>query len=185
MPAVAQDAQSQQDEAGTPVTLPLEGGRPVVDAASAQQTVLVGYFSYEKTLQRMPNYATTEANLQKLKAQYDSELAAAEREFTEKYELFLEQQSTLATSIREKRQADLQAIYDTNVKFRNESARLLEKARKDAYAPLTARLDAAIAEVGANGNYLIVVNTDNNACPFLDPARSEDVTAKIIAAAKK
>ena len=180
VPAVAQDTQSHTDEANQPVTLPLEGGRPVVDATdAATQHVCVAYFSYNKALQLMPQYASTEANLQKLKQQYDAELAAAEHDFTEKYELFLEQQSSLATAIRTKRQADLQSLYETNVKFRAESERLLAKAREEAYAPLYAALNAAIAKVGANGNYLMLINTDNNACPYIDPARSEDVTKLI------
>ena len=133
----------------------------------------------------MPQYASTEANLQKLKEQYDAELAAAEHEFSEKYELFLEQQSSFNTAIRTKRQADLQSLYETNVKFRAESERLLAKAREEAYAPLYAALNAAIAKVGANGNYLMLLNTDNNACPYIDPARSEDVTTLILAALKK
>ena len=186
VPAVAQDTQSHTDEANQPVTLPLEGGRPVVDATNAAtEHVCVAYFSYSKTLQLMPQYADTEANLQKLKAQYDAELAAAEREFNEKYELFLEQQASLATTIRTKRQADLQSLYETNVKFRAESARLLAKAREEAYAPLYAVLNAAIAKVGSQGNYLMLLNTDNNACPYIDPARSEDVTTLILAALKK
>lgn len=186
VPAVAQDTQSHTDEANQPVTLPLEGGRPVVDATNAAtEHVCVAYFSYSKTLQLMPQYADTEANLQKLKAQYDAELAAAEREFNEKYELFLEQQASLATTIRTKRQADLQSLYETNVKFRAESARLLAKAREEAYAPLYAALNAAIAKVGSQGNYLMLLNTDNNACPYIDPARSEDVTTLILAALKK
>ena len=186
VPAVAQDTQSHTDEANQPVTLPLEGGRPVVDATNAAtEHVCVAYFSYSKTLQLMPQYADTEANLQKLKAQYDAELAAAEREFNEKYELFLEQQASLATTIRTKRQADLQSLYETNVKFRAESARLLAKAREEAYAPLYAALNAAIAKVGSQSNYLMLLNTDNNACPYIDPARSEDVTTLILAALKK
>lgn len=186
VPAVAQDAQSLSDEANQPVTLPLEGGRPVVDATdAATEHVCVAYFSYSKTLQLMPQYADTEANLQKLKAQYDAELAAAEREFNEKYELFLEQQASLATTIRTKRQADLQSLYETNVKFRTESERLLAKARQEAYAPLYAALNDAIAKVGSQGNYLMLLNTDNNACPYIDPARSEDVTTLILAALKK
>ncbi len=187
VPAVAQEAQSHTDEASQPVTLPLEGGRPVMDATYTvvDQHVCVAYFSYNNVLQLMPQYADTEANLQKLKAQYDAELAAAERDFTEKYELFIEQQATLASSIRTKRQADLQALYDTNVKFRAESQRLLAKAREEAYAPLYAALNEVIAKVGAAGNYLMLINTDNNACPYIDPARSEDVTTQIIAALKK
>ncbi len=187
VPAVAQEAQSHTDEASQPVTLPLEGGRPVMDATYTvvDQHVCVAYFSYSKALQLMPQYADTEASLKKLKEQYDAELAAAEREFTDKYELFLEQQSSLATAIRTKRQADLQALYETNVKFRAESQRLLAKAREDAYAPLYAALNAAIAQVGTNGNYLMLINTDNNACPYIDPARSENVTMQIIAALKK
>lgn len=144
------------------------------------QDIKVGYFSYKAVLQSMPSYATAVAGVDKLREQYAAELNAAQKEFNEKYELFLDQQSTLAESIRQKRQADLQTLLSRNEQFKKESERLLAQAEKDAMAPLHARLKAAIDKAGQDGGYLLIVNTDSEACPFIAPTMSEDVTTTLI-----
>ena len=100
------------------------------------QNVKVGFFSYKEVLQSMPAYSVTIANMDKLRKQYADELNAAQKEFNEKYELFLDQQASLAESIRQKRQADLQTMLERNEQFKKESERLIAQAEKDAMAPL-------------------------------------------------
>lgn len=144
------------------------------------QDVKVGYFSYKAVLQSMPAYGIVNVNLGKLRQQYAEELSAAQKEFNEKYELFLDQQAQLAESIRQKRQADLQTLLDRNEQFGKESERLLAQAEKDAMAPLHTALKAAITKAGQQGHYLIIVNTDSEACPYIEPSVSEDVTSTLL-----
>ena len=144
------------------------------------QQVRIAFFSYDKVLHAMPDYALAEANVTKLRQQYQSEMAAAEKEFSEKYELFLEQQASLAPSIREKRQQELEQHLDRNMKFRKDSERLLHDAEHDAIAPLRARLDAAIQQIGKERVYLIIYNTDTNALPYIDTSRADDVTEELL-----
>ncbi len=144
------------------------------------QDVKVGYFSYKAVLQSMPAYSVTVANMDKLRQQYADELNGAQKEFNEKYELFLDQQASLAESIRQKRQADLQALLERNEQFKKESERLMAQAEKEAMAPLYDKVNAAIKKAGEQGGYIIIVNTDSEACPYIAPAMSEDVTATLL-----
>ena len=144
------------------------------------QQARIAFFSYDKVLHAMPDYALAEANVTKLRKQYEGEMAAAETEFSEKYELFLEQQATLAPSIREKRQQEHQQHLDRNMKFRKDSERILRDAEHDAMAPLRARLDAAIQQIGKERVYLIIYNTDTNALPYIDISRADDVTQELL-----
>lgn len=148
-------------------------------SATAQEAK-IGYFSFKEVLMSMPAYGTAQENLDKLQKQYADELKSAENEFNEKYELFLDQQATLADAIRQKRQADLQSLLDRNVQFKKEAERLLSQAEKDAMTPLKIQITAAVKELGTSGGYLMIVNTDSEACPYIDPARSEDITAALI-----
>lgn len=146
--------------------------------AVAQQAK-IGYFSYKAILEDMPDYVTAMLGVETLRKQYDEELKAASDEFNEKYELFLDQQNMLDEPIKQKRQADLQSLLDRNTQFRNESMRLLKQAEQDALAPVKQKLNKAIQSVGYSGAFLLIVNTDSEACPYIDSSSAEDVTAKI------
>ena len=146
---------------------------------SVAQQAKIGYFSYKAILEDMPDYVTAMLGVETLRKQYDEELKAASDEFNEKYELFLDQQSMLDEPIKQKRQADLQSLLDRNTQFRNESMRLLRQAEQDALAPVKQKLNKAIQSVGYSGAFLLIVNTDSEACPYIDSNSAEDVTAKI------
>ncbi len=144
------------------------------------QNVKVGFFSYKEVLQSMPAYSVTIANMDKLRKQYADELNAAQKEFNEKYELFLDQQASLAESIRQKRQADLQTMLERNEQFKKESERLIAQAEKDAMAPLHEKVKEAIKKAGEQGGYIVILNTDSEACPYIAPSAAEDVTPKLL-----
>lgn len=156
-----------------------------VDKAAASFTKMVGYLSYETTLKSMPDYAVAMKNIENLSKQYDAELKSAEKEFNEKYELFLEQQAKFASAIREKRQSELQIMLERNVAFREESRRLLAQAKDDAMAPLYEKLNSVLAKIGTTSEYIIIVNTDSNSCPFINPVISEDITSIVISELQK
>lgn len=65
--------------------------------------------------------------------------------------------------------------------FKQEATRLLQQAEVDAMAPLKARLNQAIAKVGAQKALAFILNTDNNAAPYLNPELGENVSAAISA----
>lgn len=138
--------------------------------------VKFGYFSYGEVFRAMPEYAIAQKNLNLLHGQYEAEMKRAEEEFNKKYEEFLEGMQEFAVPIRQKRQAELQELMEKNLSFKQEAQRLLEAARRDAYLPLKEKLITTVRKVGEERGYAFILNTDNDACPYLDPATSEDVT---------
>ena len=68
--------------------------------------------------------------------------------------------------------------------FRNDALRLLEQAETDALAPVKRKLNEAVARVGKEHGYILVLNTDNDACPYIDPELGEDATEAIKEAIK-
>lgn len=145
------------------------------DVTPAQPTFLFGYFSYDKVLKSMPDYAQVQADMETLRKQYDSEAKRAEDEFNRKYEDFLEGQHDFAPSILKKRQNELQDILDRNVAFRQEAQRLLNQAEQEALAPLKAKIATALQQLAAIRNYAFVLNTDGDALPYVDTTRGEDI----------
>jgi outer membrane protein len=144
------------------------------------QQMKIGYFSYNAVLKATPDYLTATANIENLKKQYDAEIQIAQKDFNEKYENFIENQDGMASAIREKRQSELQSILERNMAFKQESERLLAKAEEEALAPLRAKLDNAIKSLGSEKDFIVILNTDNNAAPYINPVLGEDVTEILI-----
>lgn len=138
-----------------------------------------GYFSYEAVLKSMPDYTLAKRSIDDLRLKYDAELKRAEDEFNNKYEEFLDTQRDLVPAILRKRQAELQELMQKNINFKNESQRLLEQAETEAYAPVRRKLSEAVSKAGQAKGYAFILNTDGDACPYVNPEMGEDATEAI------
>ena len=117
-----------------------------------------------------------------LKEKYAQEQQRVEDEFNKKYEEFLDGQRDFPQTILQKRQSELQELLDKNIAFKKESQRLLAEAREKAMQPLKARLSDALSRVGSSLGLAFIVNTDQNALPWMNITMGEDVTEAVIKA---
>lgn len=146
---------------------------------SAQPALRFGYFSFEQVFHTMPGYTLAKHNMDELRAKYDEETKRVETEFNTKYEEFLEGQRSYAKTILEKRQAELRELMEKNIAFKAEAARLLKQAEDEAYAPLKAKVNEAAQLIGKKKGFAFIINTDNNATPYLSAEMGEDITAEL------
>lgn len=145
----------------------------------ADAQVKFGYLSYSEVIKAMPGYADMQKSLAELKRQYANETKRSEEEFNQKYEAFLEGQKDFAPSILKKRQYELQELLNNSVSFKKEAARLLEQAEADMYAPLKKRLNEILRQVGRERGYAFILNTDNDAVPYIDTTSGEDISSLV------
>lgn len=138
-----------------------------------------GYFSFDNVLKSMPDYVMAQRSIDDLRQKYDAEMKRAEDEFNSKYEEFLDVQKDLVPAILRKRQAELQEMIQKNINFKNESQRLLKQAEADAFAPVKNKLYNALTKVGQAQGYAFILNTDGDACPYVNPEMGEDATELI------
>ena len=165
---VALSASAQQSQAG-------ETQQPA--AVAAQPAWRFGYFSFEQVFHTMPGYAIAKHNMDELRTKYDEETKRVENEFNSKYEEFLDGQRSYAKTILEKRQAELRELMEKNIAFKAEAAKLLNQAETDAYAPLKTQINEAAKQIGKEKGFAFIINTDNNATPYLSEEMGEDITA--------
>ena len=154
-------------------------------AANAQTPLKYGYFSFSEALKAMPAYAIAERDMASLRAKYEEEGKRVEEDFNKKYEQFLDGQRDFAPSILQKRQAELQEMIEKNVAFKKESKHLLDQADTESKAALKVRLRAIVARIGADHGYAFILNTDNDAVPYVNNAVGEDINAIVKDAVKK
>lgn len=142
--------------------------------------VKIAYYSHSAVLESMSEYKIAMIDLEGLRKQFNEETQHADEEFNAKYEEFMDNYGSLATTIRRKRQTELQQTMEANVRFREESQRLLRQAENDAMHRINKKLNAVIGALASDEGYDVVLNTDSDACPYLNPAISEDITSKLI-----
>lgn len=139
-----------------------------------------GYLSYDQVLKSMPEYVITQKKMADLTAQYEAETKRVEDEFNTKYEQFLEGQRDFPPTILQKRQSELEELMEKNIAFKEESRQLLATAEKESMAPLHEKLAAAIQQVGTSRGLAFILNTDQNAVPFINPSMGIDVTEAVL-----
>lgn len=144
-------------------------------SAQENNTYFFGYLSYEQALKSMHDYAIVQKKMATLQEQYQAETKRVEEEFNRKYEEFLSGQREFPKTILQKRQTELQELMEKNIAFKEESRKQLAIAAEEALTPLKARLSEAIAKVAKEHGLALVINTDSDACPFIDPAMGEDI----------
>lgn len=154
--------------------------------ATAQTFVFrYGFVNTDSVLHAMPEYAMAQRSLTALRQKYDREMKRSEDDFNIKYESFLDQQRDLVPSILHKRQAELQDMMEKNIAFKTEARRLLAQAEADAMAPLREQINELLQQVAKDMQLAFVLNTGSDACPYVNPAMSVDITDTLIDLLKK
>ena len=146
-------------------------------SASAQENITMkfGFLSYEAALQSMGEYALVQKQMVDLRTQYEAETKRVEDEFNAKYEDFLEGQREFPKTILQKRQTELQELMQKNIEFKENSIQELAKAEQEAMAPLRIKLIETLGNIGRERGYAFIVDTDQKALPFINPAMGEDI----------
>lgn len=181
--AAAQNTNQPQtvvDTAPTTQMVALTPAQTTTPATSQAAALHYGYLSVDSVLHSLPDYTIAKHKLSDLKAKYDAEMKRVEDEFNTKYQFFLQDQQELAPSILQKRQAELQELMDKNVAFKAKARQLLQEAEEEAMSPIRDKVNTAIRLVGEKRGLAFVLNTDNNAAPFLNPTFGEDITAAVL-----
>lgn len=151
-------------------------------AVQAQDNMLpvkIGFLSYDRALKAMPDYVPTQQRLASLRAEYDKELKRVEDDFNRKYEEFLDGQKEFPKTILYKRQTELKELMERNVTFKANSRRELAEAERAAMDVLRQALNNALAAIAKERGFALILNTDADACPYIDPALGEDINQMV------
>lgn len=155
-------AQSEQPMAG-------EVSEETTETAP-QQTLLFGYLSYDAVMKTMPEYVAAQDTIRVEREAFEKEMKRIEDEFNQKYESFLEGQREFPRTILLKRQNELQELMQRNVEFKAQAREELRKREEQLMMPVRIRLNEGIAAIARKNGLALVVNTDTNACPFIEPS---------------
>ena len=138
-----------------------------------------GTVRLDSLLKTMPEYQHAQIQLAQLRRQHEAEATYNETAFRRMFAEFLQGQKDFPENILLKRQRELQEAMEKGIAFRQAADSLLRDARRDLEAPVRDLLLRAVRAAAAERGYELVVNLDNDALPFTDPARTENATPYI------
>jgi outer membrane protein len=115
-----------------------------------------------------------------LRSAFNAEMQRVEDEFNRKYEDFLDGQKDFPRTILLKRQTELQEMLQKNLAFKQQLQQELKDTEAQLMAPLRIHLNEAIATIAREQGLALVINTDANACPFIEPAMGVDVHETVV-----
>lgn len=173
---------SAQDisEVSTPATADVPTVSNDIPTITVVEAPQFGFLSYNNVLKAMPEYEQAQQSIEKLKTYYDKEMERSEKEFSKKFNEFIDGYKSFPENIMLKRQKELQQLMEESMTFKKEAQQLLTKSEKELMEPIHTRLKEAIQTIGKERNYSYIINTDNNNYPFININKGEDITDAVI-----
>ena len=143
------------------------------------KVIRFAYLSYDEALKAVPGYELARQSLDNLRAKYEAEQKRAEDEFNLKYEEFLEGQRDFPETILRKRQTELKEMMERNIAFKKDIREQLAIAEAKLFDPLKELLTSALTKIAIENGYAFILNTDQNAVPFIHPALGVDINQQV------
>ena len=137
-----------------------------------------GHIHSQDVIAAMPEFTKAQSDLEALSKQYQEEMQRTQEEFNKKYQEYLAQQDSLPANIAERRQKELDDMYQRQQQFQQEAGQAMQKAQQDAFAPIQRKLNEAIQAVGAAESVVYVFDVDSYPIPYIGP-QSIDLTNKV------
>ena len=137
-----------------------------------------GHVNTQEIIQAMPEYTAAKNDIDKLTAQYEADLKSMQDELQKKADAFDKEQATLPENIKQRRQTELQEMYQKIQQSYQDNQQALQKASQEKMQAITAKVLDAIKAVGQAGEF-VMINEINAGIPYISTTLSTDVTAQV------
>ena len=137
-----------------------------------------GHVNTQEIIQAMPEYTAAKNEIDKLTAQYEADLKSMQEELNKKADAFDKEQATLPENIKQRRQTELQEMYQKIQQSYQDNQQALQKASSEKMQAITAKVLDAIKAVGQAGDF-VIINEINAGIPYISTTLSTDVTAQV------
>lgn len=137
-----------------------------------------GHINPVPIMQAMPEYTKAQTELQDLQKQYEGELKLMQDELQKKSQELDKQKDSLPANIRQRREAELQDLYNKMQQYAQESSQGMQKASQEKMAAISDKIEKAIKEVGTAGGFIYIFDMTAG-IPFINESLSTDVGPQV------
>ena len=136
-----------------------------------------GHVNTQEIIQAMPEYAAAKADIDKLTAQYEADLKSMQDELQKKGEAFDKEQASLPENIKQRRQTELQEMYQKIQQSYQDNQQALQKASAEKMQAIQSKVMDAINAIGKDGGYTYIMELGSQL--YISTTLSTDVTAQV------
>ena len=137
-----------------------------------------GHVNSQEVIQAMPEFAKARTEIEALTKQYEADLKGMQDELQKKAEAFDKEQATLPDNIKQRRQTELQEMYQKIQQSYEDNRQALAKEQSDKMQAITNKVLDAIKEVGQAGGYVYIMDLTGG-IPYISTTLSTDVTKDV------
>ena len=144
-------------------------------AAFAQK---FGHVNSQEIIQVMPEYNKATTEIDALTKQYEDDLKSMQDELNRKSQAYDSTRATLPENIRQRREMELQEMYQKIQQSYQDNQQALAKASQEKMQVITTKVVDAIKQVGQAGGYVYIMDIAGG-IPYISTTLSTDVTAEV------
>ena len=137
------------------------------------------HFNSADIIPNMKEYVAAQTEIETLGKQYKEDLDRMQAELQKKSEEFQKEEANLLDNVKQRRQQELQDLYNRILQTNQDNQQSLEKVQAEKLQAIQQLVMEAIKKVGEASGYIYIVDTSNGLIPFVNPAMSTDVSAEI------
>lgn len=145
-------------------------------AAFAQK---FGHVNSQEIIQAMPEFTKARTDIEELAKQYDADLKSMQEEIQKKAEALEKEQATLPANIKQRREQELQDMYQKYQQSAQDNQQALAKEQQEKMQAITTKVLDAIKSVGQTDGYVYIMDIAGGGIPYISTTLSTDVTAKV------
>ena len=146
-----------------------------ITTANAQK---FGHVNSQEIIQAMPEFAKARTEIEALTKQYEADLKSMQDELQKKSEAYEKEQATLPANIKQRRETELQEMYQKYQQSAQDNQQALYKAQQEKMQAISSKILEAIKAVGQAGGYVYIMNVDGS-IPYISTTLSTDVTKEV------
>ena len=137
-----------------------------------------GHVNSQEVIIAMPEFTKAQSDLEALAKQYQTELDNGEAEWNKKYQEFIQQQDSLPKNIAERRQKEIQDMYQRQQEFQQQASQAMQQAQEEALTPIYKKVSEAITAVGDAEGVIYIFDLARTSIPYVG-SQSIDLTDKV------
>lgn len=137
-----------------------------------------GHLNAQEVIQAMPEFTKARTEIEALTKTYETDLKSMQEELQKKAEAYEKEQASLPANIKERREKELQDMYQKIQQTYQDNQQALAKEQNEKMQVIQAKVLDAIKSVGQEGNYVYIMDIASGV-PYISSTLSTDVTAQV------
>lgn len=137
-----------------------------------------GHLNAQEVIQAMPEFTKARTEIDALTKTYETDLKSMQEELQKKAEAYEKEQASLPANIKERREKELQDMYQKIQQTYQDNQQALAKEQNEKMQVIQTKVLDAIKAVGQEGNYVYIMDIASGV-PYISSTLSTDVTAQV------